>query len=154
MKRGRFALAAAVLGALVVAGSGSGARATQTIGLKASLDALQQVPRQAVKEPSARGVFTGTLTINASTRRIAWRLTFTRLSGRAIAAHLHLGKYGRSGPIGFTLCRPCRAGVHRTLSVSAKVVAAIKNGAAYVDVHTKKNPRGEIRGQLRLLTGS
>jgi hypothetical protein len=66
---------------------------------------------------------------------------------------MHVGSYGRSGPVGFQLCRPCRSGLHRELVVTAKVVRAIKGGAAYVEVRTKKNPHGEIRGQIRLLTG-
>jgi hypothetical protein len=44
--------------------------------------------------------------------------------------------------------------MHGTARMTAKVVRAIRSGAAYVEVDTKKNPNGEIRGQLRLLTGA
>jgi hypothetical protein len=32
--------------------------------------------------------------------------------------------------------------------VSAKIVKALDGGSAYVNVHTPKNPAGEIRGQI------
>ena len=32
-------------------------------------------------------------------RSLAWQLTFARLSGRAVAAHVHLGRAGRAGPV-------------------------------------------------------
>jgi hypothetical protein len=38
--------------------------------------------------------------------------------------------------------------------LSPALARAIKSGGAYVDVHTKKNQRGEIRGQIRLITGT
>jgi CHRD domain len=145
--------ASTMLAVLLAASSAASSGVRVTTGLKASLDAPQVVPPQAFKVPLARGVLTGSLTVNGSHRKLAWQLTFTGLSGKALVAQLHIGRYGRSGPVGFQLCRPCRSGQHRGLTVSAKVVKAIKSGAAYVDVHTKKNPQGEIRGQIRLLTG-
>jgi CHRD domain-containing protein len=41
-----------------------------------------------------------------------------------------------------------------TVRAPAKVVTVIRNGGAYVEVVTRKNGSGEIRGQLRLLTGA
>jgi hypothetical protein len=154
MRRGVLAVTAATLAVLIAANTGVSSGVSVTTGLKASLDALQEVPPQAVKVPRARGVLTGRLTTYRTHSEISWQLTFVGISGRALVAHVHLGKYGKSGPIGFQLCRPCRTGIHDRLAVTAKVVNAIKNGAAYVDIHTKKNPRGEIRGQIRLLTGA
>jgi hypothetical protein len=125
-----------------------------TFGLKAVLDARQEVPPQAVKVPAARGTFSGALTSAGSTGKIVWRLTFTRLSGRALHADIHLGKFGKTGAITVTLCAPCRSNVHGTDRVSAKVVRAIKSGSTYIDLRTRKNPSGEIRGQIRLIQGA
>jgi hypothetical protein len=149
-----LSLTAAVLGALSVVSLVLGARGSETFGLKAVPDARQEVPRQAVKVPAARGTFSGTLTsTRGSTAKIAWQITFTHLSGRALQAHIHLGKLGKAGPIAVTLCAPCRSSMRGTVRVTARVVRAIKGGSAYVNVHTKKNPNGEIRGQIRLIRG-
>jgi len=154
MRKSLLSLMAIVLGALIVASLSVGASRSETFGLKAALDARQEVPRQAVKVPAARGTFSGTLTARGSTAKIAWRLIFTHLSGRALQAHIHRGKLGKAGPISVTLCAPCRSGLRGTVKVTPRVVRAIKSGAAYLNVHTRKNPNGEIRGQIRLIQGS
>src|SRR5712691_2025445 len=123
-------LTATTLGALIVASVGFGASRTETFGVKAVLDARQEAPRQVVKVPIARGTFSGLLTVRGSTGRIAWRLTFTHLSGPALQANIQLGKLGKAGPIAVVLCAPCHSNVHSTARVAARVVRAIKNGAA------------------------
>jgi len=71
------------------------------------------------------------------------------LTGRATAAHIHVGKVGKSGPVVVPLCGPCVSGVHKASSAaSATATRAIINGTAYVNVHTQANPGGEIRGQI------
>ncbi len=47
-----------------------------------------------------------------------------------------------------TLCGPCRSGARGTANVSVATLAALEAGRTYVNVHTKRNPTGEIRGQL------
>ena len=39
-----------------------------------------------------------------------------------------------------------------TKTVSKSFLAAMKAGNAYVNIHTKKNPNGEIRGQVKVGT--
>jgi CHRD domain len=70
------------------------------------------------------------------------------LTGQAASAHVHLGKAGRAGPVVLGLCGPCRSGTRGTSNVSARIANALRTGAAYVNVHTTRNPAGEIRGQL------
>ena len=79
---------------------------------------------------------------------IAWRLTFRKLTGRAIAAHIHSGARGKAGPVIVPLCAPCKSGAHGRVTVNASVLTALEAGRTYVNVHTPKNPNGEIRGQL------
>jgi hypothetical protein len=49
------------------------------------------------------------------------------------------------------LCAPCRSGARGTANVSATVLSALEGGRTYVNVHTKKNAAGEIRGQIAAL---
>jgi hypothetical protein len=79
---------------------------------------------------------------------LSWRLAFSRLTGRALAAHIHLGRPRVAGPVAVPLCGPCVTGAHGTKKVTAKVRSALLSGGAYVNVHTAKNPAGEIRGQV------
>ncbi len=114
------------------------------IHLAATLNARQEVPKQTVKAPAAGGSFTGTLTGT----KLAWSLTFRKLTGRALAAHIHLGKPGKAGPVAVPLCGPCAPGAKGTATLTAAQVTAILGGGTYVNVHTAKNPAGEIRGRL------
>ena len=79
---------------------------------------------------------------------LAWKLTFSHLSGAAVAAHIHSGAKRKAGPVIVPLCGPCKTTEAGSTKVSAAVISAIKSGNTYVNVHTSKNPNGEIRGQL------
>jgi hypothetical protein len=115
--------------------------------VKVSLRASQERPKPKGKVRRARGTFTATVTKSGSTAVIAWRLTFSRLTGRAIAAHIHSGRRGVAGPVIVPLCAPCRSGASGKATVNASVLSVLESGRAYVNVHTRKNAQGEIRGQ-------
>ena len=115
----------------------------------ADMDAREEVPRPKGQTRLAAGLFTGAVTRTGSTGSIRWRLTFERLTGRAVAAHIHFGRPGRAGGVAAPLCGPCRSGMRRTTTLSARVMRAVLRRAAYVNVHTRRNPAGEIRGQLQ-----
>ena len=48
------------------------------------------------------------------------------------------------------LCTPCKSGMTGTATVSRSLRDQIEKHLTYVNVHTGKNPAGEIRGQLSL----
>ena len=116
--------------------------------VKVALRASQERPKPKGKVRRTRGTFTATVTKQGSSAVIAWRLTFSRLTGKAIAAHIHSGRRGVPGPVIVPLCAPCKSGVRGRATVSAAVLNALESGRAYVNVHTRKNGAGEIRGQL------
>jgi len=39
--------------------------------------------------------------------------------------------------------------VRKTATLQASVLAALEAGRPYVNIHTARNPAGEIRGQIR-----
>jgi plastocyanin len=114
----------------------------------APLDTKQVVGRTTAKR--ANGLFTGTLERGRTGGTLSWQLSFNRLTGPALAAHIHAGRPGRSGGILIPLCGPCRAGATGTVDVPATAMQALLSGGTYVNVHTKKNSGGEIRGQLTI----
>jgi CHRD domain len=119
-----------------------------TAALRTALTARQEVPRPKGRANRASGLFTATVTRSGTSGAIAWRLTFNRLTGRAVAAHIHIGARGRAGGVALPLCGPCRNGARGTGTLSASLLAALEAGRAYVNVHTRQNLAGEIRGQL------
>lgn len=116
--------------------------------IRSVLNAAREVPKPKGTKKGARGTFTGTLTKSGASGVLTWRLTFGKLTGRAVAAHIHVGRVGKSGPVAVPLCGPCRSGVNRRVNLKASVLTALENGRAYVNVHTARNPAGEIRGQI------
>lgn len=96
------------------------------------------------------GTFTGTLKVVSATKAtLKWKLTFAHLTGPGVAAHVHLGAPGKAGKVVVPLCGPCRSGRGGTKAVTAVAAAAMIAGKAYVNVHTKANPKGEIRGTVK-----
>jgi hypothetical protein len=132
------------LGVLVFAAVSAAKPREQMFHLSATLNAGQEIPKQAVKDATAHGSFTATL----SGTHLAWKLTFSKLTGPATAAHIHLGAKGKSGNVVVALCGPCKSGMKGTGTVSGALLKTIKKHGTYVNVHTAKNPAGEIRGQL------
>jgi Cu/Zn superoxide dismutase len=121
-----------------------------TARVTTALNARQEVPRPKGNANRARGTFSATVTkTSAASGSIAWRLTFSKLTGRAVAAHIHIGAAGRPGPVAIPLCGPCRSGARKSATLSAAVLAALEAGRAYVNIHTARNPAGEVRGQIR-----
>jgi hypothetical protein len=77
--------------------------------------------------------------------------------------HIHSGAEGENGPIVVTLLNfesPQSAVLENGTFTESNLegpmqgktipdlIAAMKNGSTYVNVHTEQNPEGEVRGQL------
>lgn len=128
----------------------------QSTTWSAKLTVAQEIPKQAVTNTAAAGSFTGTLSGDS----LAFTLTFTKLTGPPTMAHFHLGAKGVSGPVLIWLCgvgspdsqlvaaHPCQSPVTGTVTLTAALQKDFTKGLLYVNVHTAKNPNGEIRGQL------
>jgi hypothetical protein len=115
------------------------------------MNVAQEVPKP--KAPAgAKGSFTATVTESGSAITLKWKLMFSGLSGKAVAAHIHKGKKGKAGPVLVALCGPCRSGQTGTMKIAESANSAIEGGATYVNVHTAKNAGGEIRGQVKLVS--
>jgi cytochrome c551/c552 len=117
--------------------------------IKTTLNTKLEVPRPK-GTTTATGTFSGTLKVASKTKAtLAWKLSFAHLTGSALAAHVHLGAPGKAGKVVVPLCGPCRSGSGGRKAVSAVAAAAMIAGKAYVNVHTKANPGGEIRGTVK-----
>jgi len=67
------------------------------------------------------------------------------------AAHVHRGKAGANGPVVITLTKtgPNTFAVPDRTFVNDADLLAYNDNELYVNVHSEKNPNGEVRGQLR-----
>lgn len=102
-------------------------------------------------QPGARGAFTASFwPYRAGWDQARWSLSTRGLTGRAQTAHIHSGHAGQNGPVLLELCSDGRCNLSGTSSVVLPTgfVGTMRLRGAYVDVHTAKNPRGELRGQI------
>jgi len=150
---------------LIVASAGGTASAAESF--TADLLGREEVPPIST---TGRGFFIGSL--DAAGTTLSFFLVYTQLEGTPSVAHIHFGQEGVAGGIVAFLCggggKPaCPApGTQLTGTVTAadvtgpagqgisagefaELVAALRAGATYVNVHSNLFPSGEIRGQLR-----
>ncbi len=117
-----------------------------TIRLQAHLTAAQQLPKPKVSAPGARGLLSASL--NGLTLR--WKLTYSHLTSRALAAHIHFGgRKARNGFVVALVCSPCRSGARGAVVLNPNSRRSLLKGLMYADVHTVDNKTGEIRAQIK-----
>ena len=121
-----------------------------TVDLEATLKARFEVPKPVGVRTGAVGLFTGkAVELENDRATLTWRLTFSKLTGPAAAAHIHVGRAGKAGGVMVALCGPCRNGQRGTATITHAKLRKIRAGLTYVNVHTAKNAAGEIRGQVK-----
>jgi len=169
----RQLLVAAATALVLVTGAASAHDRRVKNNLVAELKPSQEVP--AISSPTAKGSFTAT--IDEANQTIAYELSYEGLEGTAVQGHIHLGQRGVNGGVSVFLCGSattpvCAAspatitGVITPASIIgpngqgiapstatanefAELVAALRDGLTYANVHSTKFPGGEVRGQLR-----
>lgn len=140
--------------------------------VRARLVGVQEVP--SISTP-AGGRFRAVIDEDAG--MITYTLTYDGLEAAVQQAHIHVGQrhtnggisaflYSNlgNGPAGTQACPNAPAEITGTIMSAAvigpagqgvaagefaELLAAIRAGAAYANVHTEKFPGGEIRGQIR-----
>ena len=88
-------------------------------------------------------------TLDTSTKKLTYTMTFMGLTGPATAAHFHGpaaagANAGVAVPIGANPASP----VTNTVTLTDAQIKDLEAGKWYANVHTAANPGGEIRGQM------
>jgi hypothetical protein len=170
MRKLTFLVAAAivVIGSGIVFTDDGGSRS-----FRLRLRGLDEVP---VISTTGHGTFRAR--INHDETEIAWQLSYADLEGAVQQAHIHFGPPNNTGGVSIFLCSnlgngplgtqacplpPLDGTVEGTATAVdvigpaaqgiepgalAEIIAAIKDGKAYVNIHSTKWPAGEIRQQF------
>jgi hypothetical protein len=115
----------------------------------ATIDSSQCVP---VTTSSATGTLWAVL--NPSAHTLTYQVTYANLDSTFTAAHFHLGAPGTNGgvvePI-TTFNRNTAEG--QWTNIPDSIIDALMTGNIYINIHSKKYPAGEIRGELKVADG-
>jgi len=133
---------------------------------KTSLTGYEETP---AISSAGSGEFTAT--VDEENQTIHYTLTFSNLNSNPLFAHVHFGQRGVAGGVAAFLCgggskpAPCVPGTTISGTITPadvigptgqgiapgewnELVAAIRAGVAYANVHSTTQPTGEIRGQI------
>ncbi len=122
------------------------AAATQaeTIKFAATLNGASETPAN-----SSAGKGTASVALDTDSKHIDWTITYSGLSGAATAAHFH-GPAAVGVAAGVVV--PITGGLASPIKGSAELddgqIGDLRGGLWYINIHTAKYPKGEIRGQL------
>jgi hypothetical protein len=109
--------------------------------------------------PAGNG--TATFSLDDAETTISYSISVAGMTSNITASHIHLGNANTVGNIIVTLATPTNGGtVTGTITTAStlqlgltfpSLVALMRTGDVYVNVHTANNTGGEIRGQIEPL---
>jgi Cu/Zn superoxide dismutase len=135
----RRSLAIAAVAALC---AGSASAATEKF--TATLAASSEVP-----PTTSAGSGTATVSLDTTAHEITYDVTFKGLASAATAAHIHgPAAAGKNAGVVVPLGSAPTSPIHGTAKLTPDQEKELTSGMMYVNVHTKENPSGDIRGQL------
>lgn len=106
-------------------------------------------PTSEVPPSTSKGSGTATVSLDTATHEITYNVTFTGFASAATAAHIHgPAAAGKNAGVVVPLGNNPTSPIHGTAKLTPDQEQQLTAGLYYVNVHTKNNPGGAIRGQL------
>ena len=143
----RTAIQSTVLAAAVtLSGCGwmSSMMGSDTMSMKNPVTGAQEVP-----PVTTGGSGTIDTTFDKMTNVLTWTVTYSGLSGPVTAAHFHgPAAAGANAGVAVPFTGDLSSPIRGKATLTAAQAADFTGGRWYVNLHTAKNPGGEIRGQL------
>lgn len=134
----------ALVGFAFAFGLAAAAAQAQTVNYTADLSGAQEVPKVATE---GKGMAMASL--NTATSTLSWEVTYSGLSGNAVAGHLHgPGATGANAPVVVPFTGPLASPIKGSAKLTPAQVKQLEAGDWYVNLHTANHKAGEIRGQL------
>jgi hypothetical protein len=117
----------------------------QVVRLGTTLSGSQEVPPN-----QSKGTGTLTASYDEITKKLSWSVSYSGLTGTAIAAHFHgPAEPGKNAPIEVPVPHPEKNPIQGTAVLTAPEASDLLSGKMYFNIHTKAHPGGEIRGQIK-----
>ena len=140
-----FAVALLFVGATALASCTSPSSSSNVVSLGATMNAASEVPPNA-----STGTGNADLKLDKATKTLSWTISYSGLTGDAGAAHFH--GPAAAGANAAPVIVIATGGVPNP-AVGSKVltddqITDLLAGKWYVNIHTKANAGGEIRGQV------
>jgi hypothetical protein len=126
--------------AVLFAGTASAA----TMKFSATLMGASEVP-----PTTSMGSGTAAVSLDSATHEITYDVTFSGFASAVTAAHIHgPAEAGKNAGVVLPLGNNPTSPIHGTAKLTPEQEQQLIAGLYYVNVHTKNNPGGAIRGQL------
>jgi NitT/TauT family transport system substrate-binding protein len=109
-------------------------------------------PRVPKNAAGASATFSATVNPGARSNVLRYTASWQGLSGTPTSIVVSAGAKGQAGRTLVKLCTSCVNGQSGLAVISKSAYAALQH-ASFVNVTTAKNPKGEVRGQLRKIAG-
>lgn len=131
-----------VLASFVVLFAGTASAATEKF--HATL-----MPSSEVPPTKSAGTGEANVSLNTTTHEITYDVTFSGFASQATAAHIHgPAESGKNAGVMVPLGNNPTSPIKGTATLTPAQQQNLTAGMTYVNVHTKNNPSGAIRGQL------
>jgi hypothetical protein len=126
--------------AVMLAGSASAA----TMKFHATLDTASEVP-----PTKSTGSGEATASLDTTSHELTYDVEFKGFSSDVTAAHIHgPAAPGKNAGVVLPLGSMPKSPIHGSAKLTAEQEQELLAGMYYINVHTKNNPSGAVRGQL------
>ncbi len=116
----------------------------ETIIYHATLNGAAEVP-----PTKSEGTGTAMATIDTDSKMLSYKVQYTGLSGQVMMGHFHgPAAASENAAILISMVTKLNSPILGMAKLSDTEIADFQAGKVYVNLHTKENPTGEIRGQL------
>jgi CHRD domain len=115
------------------------------IRVGATLSGAQETPPN-----DSKGTGTLTATYDTTTKKLTWSVSYSGLTGPAIAAHFH-GPAPEGKPAGIEVPAPHaeQNPIQGSAVLTDRQAHDLMSGLIYFNIHTNAHKAGEIRGQVK-----
>jgi hypothetical protein len=111
--------------------------------MKINLTSAAEVPAN-----TSPGKGTADVTYDSASKMLTWKVTYSGLTGPATMAHFHgPAEPGKNAPVVIPF-KDASSGAGGSATLTDAQAADLMAGKLYINIHTAKNPGGEIRGQV------